>query len=69
MELNSIFKSGPEVLEFEKIALQLKPQVLKFEKPGSILDSKNQQKKKINVKTRTRGSLKNEELNDIGFHT
>jgi hypothetical protein len=68
MELNSIFKSGPEVLEFEKIALQLKPQVLKFEEPGSILDSKNPQTN-FNVKTRTGGSLKNEELNDIGFHT
>jgi hypothetical protein len=67
MELNSIFKSGPEILEFEKIALQLKPQVLKFKEPGSILDSKNQQKKKINVKMRTRSSLKNEELNDAGF--
>jgi hypothetical protein len=45
MELNSIFKSGPEVLEFLKLALELKPQVLKFEESGSILDSKNRPKK------------------------
>jgi hypothetical protein len=69
MELNSIFKSGPEVLEFLKIALKLKPKVLKLEEPGSILDSNNRPKNYFNVKTRTRGSLKNEELNDIGFHT
>jgi hypothetical protein len=69
MELSSIFKSGPEVREFLKIALKLKPQVLKFEEQGLILDSKNWPKKKFNVKTRTRGSLKNEELNDIGFST
>jgi hypothetical protein len=47
MELNSIFKSGPEVLEFLKIALKLKPQVLNFEQPGLILDSKNRPKKII----------------------
>jgi hypothetical protein len=46
MELNSNFKSGPEVLEFLKIALKFKPQVLKFEEPGLILDSKNRPKKR-----------------------
>jgi hypothetical protein len=46
MELNSIFKSGPEVLEFAKIALQLKPQVLKFEKPRLNPGLKEPAKKK-----------------------